>query len=131
MGSLAVVDLSLVTKHVNAKLTCDENGHTADPEMIGDPLKHGNDDDCADNTVKVPSEDITVESCKILVHRNVEYMSLVSITILNAAHGKKIGLMFDGRKKGELPVFGVNFTYNCEKNGVSVLSNLAVKTFHL
>lgn len=52
------------------------------------------------------------------------------MTILNAAHGKKIGSMLDGCKVGELPVFGVNLTYGRDIYGVPVSPLLAVKTFH-
>lgn len=69
LGSLTVVDLSVVAKHVKAHLTHNkdvkisegyEHEHaegvdddsTAGHCIEGEPLAHGNDDDCVDDTVK-------------------------------------------------------------------------------
>ncbi len=130
MGTLAAVDSPSVTKHVKANIAKDAHGHAIGPDIAGDPLKPGNDDDRADSTVKETLYKPTIESCKIFVHCNVEYIPLSPITILNATHGKYIVVIFDGRKDGDVPVLGVNLTYNCEENGVPVLSNLAVKPSH-
>lgn len=51
LGPLAVVDLTLVTKHGYAKVTCDEDGAVTDPKVDNDPFCHGNNDDCVDETV--------------------------------------------------------------------------------
>lgn len=51
------------------------------------------------------------------------------MTILNAAHGKKIGMIFDGCLGGMLPVLGVNLTNGCDMKGVAVVPVLAVKSF--
>lgn len=100
------------------------------PDTEGVPFRPGNDDDCADYSGADSAHPPSEEPKKSFAHKNVCFISLSSITILNATHGKKIGVIFDGCVKGTVPVFGVNFTYGCDKNGVTVLSSLAVKPCH-
>lgn len=115
---------------MKAKIACDENGPATDHETEGDPFCHGNDDDCVDDTVARPPKEPTGKTEKCYIHCNLEFMILTPITISNAAHGKVIGVPFDGCKVGEFPLFGVNLVHGVEKNGPPVLPNLAVKPFH-
>lgn len=77
-------------------------------------MKHGNDDDCVDETVARSSKKPTYKSNKRYIHRYLALIILTSITILNAAHGKVIGLSLDGRKVGELSLLGVNLLHGVE-----------------